>query len=399
VAKHNKKTDCWVVINGEVLDATKFLKDHPGGELAIMTFAGKDASAEFNMIHPPGVIEKYAPWTIVGKLATGASAAQPTQVSAPPSYSALNAPLLTGGARDTGVPAQHWWGDNRNTSAEHGFFGPSVYSFFCAWWNVIVLILLECCKTIFTVKNYTVPHDKSGLTRSAVFLMVFVIIHGLGNLHVFAGPDAFNGYAYFLNRPVPWDTLFLPVELYLLVAGILHVFVATLRTIKFKKLAMISDPNSRGQLTLAFTGALLFVFLVIHLSQFRLPTEYPSYTFRVKWMYPFYCDRTQTNCDIATFKDLYKMEFQIFESGKWVLFYLFSVVMFVTHANEGWGKVVNASPVVPRKHKGMARFIGTCIMYFIGLCYIGFPIYCYFCPVKDWAAYDKEHITSWGAHP
>merc|ERR1712137_152069 len=47
VEKHNTSTDCWVVLHGRVLNVTKFLKDHPGGELAIMTFAGKDATKEF----------------------------------------------------------------------------------------------------------------------------------------------------------------------------------------------------------------------------------------------------------------------------------------------------------------------------------------------------------------
>jgi hypothetical protein len=59
VATHNNKSDCWVVLHDRVLDVTDFLKDHPGGELAIITFAGKDATAEFDMIHPPDVIEKY----------------------------------------------------------------------------------------------------------------------------------------------------------------------------------------------------------------------------------------------------------------------------------------------------------------------------------------------------
>ena len=49
VAKHNTKTDCWVVVDGQVLDVTSFLSEHPGGELAILTFAGKDATEEFNM--------------------------------------------------------------------------------------------------------------------------------------------------------------------------------------------------------------------------------------------------------------------------------------------------------------------------------------------------------------
>lgn len=43
-----------------MLNVTSFLPNHPGGELAILTFAGKDATEEFNMIHPPDVIEKYA---------------------------------------------------------------------------------------------------------------------------------------------------------------------------------------------------------------------------------------------------------------------------------------------------------------------------------------------------
>merc|ERR1719181_1770625 len=74
VAKHNTKTDWWVVVDDKVLDVTKFLKDHPGGELAILTLAGKDATKEFNMIHPPDVIPKYAPDAIMGNLGGGGGA-------------------------------------------------------------------------------------------------------------------------------------------------------------------------------------------------------------------------------------------------------------------------------------------------------------------------------------
>merc|ERR1719295_13270 len=75
VAKHTSKSDCWVVVDGQVLDVTKFLGEHPGGELAILTFAGKDATEEFNMIHPPDVIGKYAPDAVIGKVGTGVPAA------------------------------------------------------------------------------------------------------------------------------------------------------------------------------------------------------------------------------------------------------------------------------------------------------------------------------------
>merc|ERR1711972_494927 len=71
VKKHTTKGDCWVVVSGQVLNVTKFLGEHPGGELAILTFAGKDASEEFNMIHPPDVIPKYAPDAVIGAIGGG----------------------------------------------------------------------------------------------------------------------------------------------------------------------------------------------------------------------------------------------------------------------------------------------------------------------------------------
>ena len=47
VKTHNKETDCWIVINNQVFDVTKFLKEHPGGGDTILDFAGKDATAAF----------------------------------------------------------------------------------------------------------------------------------------------------------------------------------------------------------------------------------------------------------------------------------------------------------------------------------------------------------------
>merc|ERR1719272_1425716 len=75
VAKHTTKDDCWVILDGKVLDVTNFLSEHPGGELAILTFAGKDATEEFNMIHPPDVVGKYAPDAIIGVVGAGTAAA------------------------------------------------------------------------------------------------------------------------------------------------------------------------------------------------------------------------------------------------------------------------------------------------------------------------------------
>jgi len=58
VAKHNKDSDCWVIVHGEVWDVTEFLPDHPGGAGIILKYAGADATEEFDPIHPPGTLQE-----------------------------------------------------------------------------------------------------------------------------------------------------------------------------------------------------------------------------------------------------------------------------------------------------------------------------------------------------
>jgi succinate dehydrogenase/fumarate reductase flavoprotein subunit len=69
VSKHNTEKDCWIVVNGEVLDVTSFLDKHPGGKQVLLLWGGKDATTEFNMFHKKDAVQKYAPELILGKLA------------------------------------------------------------------------------------------------------------------------------------------------------------------------------------------------------------------------------------------------------------------------------------------------------------------------------------------
>ncbi|KAK3905715.1 FMN-dependent dehydrogenase-domain-containing protein [Staphylotrichum tortipilum] len=61
VAKHSKADDCWVIVHGKAYDVTDFLPEHPGGPKIIVKYAGKDATDEFDPIHPPDTLDKYLP--------------------------------------------------------------------------------------------------------------------------------------------------------------------------------------------------------------------------------------------------------------------------------------------------------------------------------------------------
>ncbi|KAK9468640.1 FMN-dependent dehydrogenase-domain-containing protein [Lipomyces arxii] len=61
VSAHKSAESCWVIINNNVYDVTKFLPDHPGGTRSILRLAGKDATSDFEAIHPPGTLEENLP--------------------------------------------------------------------------------------------------------------------------------------------------------------------------------------------------------------------------------------------------------------------------------------------------------------------------------------------------
>ncbi|KAL3962086.1 hypothetical protein ACCO45_003609 [Purpureocillium lilacinum] len=58
VAKHNTPDSCWVILYGNVYDVTDFLTSHPGGSKIILKLAGKDATEDYDPVHPPGTLEE-----------------------------------------------------------------------------------------------------------------------------------------------------------------------------------------------------------------------------------------------------------------------------------------------------------------------------------------------------
>ncbi|KAJ7209794.1 glyoxylate dehydrogenase [Mycena pura] len=56
VAQHANRESCWIIVHNKVYDITDFLDEHPGGSKIILRYAGKDATAAYEPIHPPDMI-------------------------------------------------------------------------------------------------------------------------------------------------------------------------------------------------------------------------------------------------------------------------------------------------------------------------------------------------------
>ncbi|WVN91034.1 uncharacterized protein L203_106281 [Cryptococcus depauperatus CBS 7841] len=85
VAKHNsREKGVWIVVHGNVYDVSDFLDEHPGGAEIILRYAGKDATEEYEPIHPPDAIkDNLDPSKCLGALVPSSLPAEPTPSPAP----------------------------------------------------------------------------------------------------------------------------------------------------------------------------------------------------------------------------------------------------------------------------------------------------------------------------
>ncbi|KAI2788413.1 hypothetical protein POX_e06429 [Penicillium oxalicum] len=83
VAKHNTAESCWVILYGKVYDVTDFLPSHPGGAKIILKLSGKDATEEYDPIHPPGTLEELKPEACLGTVDESTLAKEETPTHAP----------------------------------------------------------------------------------------------------------------------------------------------------------------------------------------------------------------------------------------------------------------------------------------------------------------------------
>jgi predicted heme/steroid binding protein len=82
VAQHNKAGDAWIIIDGTIYDISKFAALHPGGELLLLAYAGKDVTSEFFALHRTDVLRSHGSRLVIGTV-EGAKADSILKASAP----------------------------------------------------------------------------------------------------------------------------------------------------------------------------------------------------------------------------------------------------------------------------------------------------------------------------
>ena len=107
---------------------------------------------------------------------------------------------------------------------------------------------------------------------TGVVLVLFVMGHMLGNLLIFVGPNTLNAYAYKLHS-IP-DSIMTLIRLSLLLAVVVHIWMAVLLTIankkakpRFYKTKVRSTYASR---TMRMSGVILLSFIIFHILHYTV---------------------------------------------------------------------------------------------------------------------------------
>lgn len=182
----------------------------------------------------------------------------------------------------------------------------------------------------------------TGIT--GVLLVLFVIAHLVGNLQLInTDPEPFNAYGQFLHG---FGTLFYIIEILLAGTIILHAAIGIsifMRKRQARKHGYAVHKSKGGpskqsvaSRTMAITGSILLLFLIVHILQFRFggPEE--------------------VMIDGAPAHDLHSMVMSTFSNIGWVIFYVGVMLILAFHLRHGiWSALQSLAAMKPRWSKGV----------------------------------------------
>jgi succinate dehydrogenase / fumarate reductase cytochrome b subunit len=125
---------------------------------------------------------------------------------------------------------------------------------------------------------------KTIVAVTGILLVLFVIVHMMGNWNIFLGPDAMNSYAATLQN---LGGLLWIARIGLIIAFLLHIFFAVqlnienkmARPVQYKKKDYVKATLTSR--TMALSGLLILAFVVYHLLHYTLGVVQPE-TFKAK---------------------------------------------------------------------------------------------------------------------
>ncbi len=193
------------------------------------------------------------------------------------------------------------------------------------------------------------------------FLLIFLIIHLIGNITLFFGADAFNTYVKALDSIKP---LIRVIEVVLLAAFVLHIFNGLRLWLENKRAKGIPNKiyGSRENTnvysrTMVVTGSIIFIFLVLHLSTFF-------------WRFNVYDPLGR-----ADIHEYYDVVVYFFNMWWYAVLYVIAMGFLGYHLNHGFQSAFQTFGWNHKKYFPVVQKIGTVYAIIMALGFASMPLY------------------------
>lgn len=203
------------------------------------------------------------------------------------------------------------------------------------------------------------------VAASGGVLVAFVVVHMLGNLQVYLGPEALNNYAAAIQS---MGGLLWLARLGLLAALVVHVWgIATLtarnraaRSSKYDvKRPLLSTFASRHML---LTGLILLAFVAYHLAHFTIGVTDPQH-------FNLY--------DSSGRHDVYSMVVHGFRDPAVAFFYILSMVLLGMHLGHGIGSAFRSAGLSGPRLRSTLEGLGRLAAVIVVFGNISIPLTCW----------------------
>lgn len=183
--------------------------------------------------------------------------------------------------------------------------------------------------------------------------VLFLMLHLLGNLLLYKGPESFNAYAAGLHS---LGAIILVAEWILLILAAVHILTGLILFFEnFKarpvRYAMKKSAGGRtiGSATMPYTGLLILGFVVLHLLNFRFADREPE--------------------------SVYASVASLFAAWPYVLIYTAAIIVVAIHIRHGFWSLFQTAGLNHPKYMPLVQGLGIAISLLIAAGFGLIPIY------------------------
>ena len=209
---------------------------------------------------------------------------------------------------------------------------------------------------------------KKVITGLTGFLLIgFVVVHLIGNLTLFLGPNAFNEYAHFLENALHgW--LIYAFEIGLFVIFVFHIVSAVTvawtdkraarkEGYKYTRNAGGKSRKTLASSTMIYTGAILLVFVIGHIYLFKFGNH---------------------EIDSHGVKNLYKTVVTVFKGVGFTVFTVVAMTLLGFHLRHGFWSAFQSLGWANEKYLPVLVRLALVFAVLLAVAFIVIPIYLYF---------------------